>query len=267
MPFDKKYLTIIVLVASLLVLGVYLKPQSKIVENNNALPLEVSEPTGAVVSKTDSVPADVKVESRRKKSKSPEKLAKQAAKKDVEDERRQAKKEANKAARLAKSGNKESEFEKQERKAERQLNKRNKRMQSKAWWNKGGGKKTTGLELSDEQKSEMDTKLLALLDSRQQLGQQLQPLWASNRDALANGDRDLIASNLERMERLQAQWQQERRNAIMDILNSLDEQQLAALADSGGGIADMNWLDYDLGKNIDRGEKQQKNNRRRKPEN
>ncbi len=160
------------------------------------------------------------------------------------------------------SDNDEAEAEKQARRAERRQHNFNQRMQDKAWWNKGGNK-LAGLALTDQQKTDMNTQLQTLLSTRDQLATELQPLWESNRDALASGNIGLIASNLESIDRLEAQWQQERRNTMIEILESLDSEQLAGLAQANSSVSTLDWLDIDL----DKGTQRPQSNRQAQREN
>lgn len=156
----------------------------------------------------------------------------------------------------------ETEAEKQARRAERRQHNFNQRMQDKAWWNKGGNK-LAGLGLTDQQKTDMNTQLQTLLSTRDQLATELQPLWESNRDALASGNIGLVASNLENIDRLETQWQQERRNTMIEILESLDSEQLASLAQANSNISTLDWLDIDL----DKGAQRPQSNRQAQREN
>lgn len=179
--------------------------------------------------------------------------------------------EANRAERQARqqanrddANDGESQAERETGRAERRQQNVQERLQNKAWWNKRNSKQLAGLELSEQQQSDMDQRLQSLLDTRDQLGAELEPLWQSNRDALASGDVGLIASNLERIEQLESQWQVARRTAVIDILESLDNAQLAALAQADSDIATLNWLDISLEKGVDRprGNRRQQNNNR-----
>ncbi len=180
-------------------------------------------------------------------------------------EARRAERQARKQENQNNAGNdQESEADKQARRADRRRQNINQRTQEKAWWNKGGNQ-LADMNLTDQQKTDMDAHLQALLDTREQLGAELQPLWQSNKDALASGNVGLIASNLERIDSLENQWQTERRNTMVEILESLDSQQLAALAQSSSDIATLNWLDIELGKGVGRPQtdrQQRRQNRR-----
>ncbi len=271
MLIDKKYPAVILLIIMIVLLAGCNK------EEASEAPAEVesSPVTAAPVSETPPQPPQVvtltaeqrdarKAERQTKREQrlaelTPEELAAREAKRE--------------ARRLAKQENpsdsEETEADKQARRAERRRQNLNQRTQDKAWWNKGGNK-LAALELSDQQKTDMDSQLQTLLDTREQLGAELQPLWASNRDALASGNVGLIASNLENIDRLETQWQTERRNAMVEILESLDSQQMAALAQSSSDISSLNWLDIDLSKGIERPQtdrQQQRQNRRQNGKN
>lgn len=177
---------------------------------------------------------------------------------------REARRAARRDAKQNDSDTPETEVEKQARQAQRRKDKKNERLQQKEWWNKLGNKNTE-LALSEQQITEFNTKLQELLVTREQIGTQLQPLWQSNQEALASGNIGLISSNLENIERLESQWQAQRRAASMAILESLDNQQLAALSKAGGDIASLNWINVTLDKDLQKPQsnrQQQRANRR-----
>lgn len=138
------------------------------------------------------------------------------------------------------------------------------RIQQKSWWNTRNGQ-LGELSLEESQITSFDTAVSTLMEIRKTLAPELESLWQSNREALASGDTRLIASNLERIDTLEAQWNEAKRNTTLEIIDSLDSEQLAVLSDAGGDIVTMDWLNIDLGRGVSKplsSQQEQKRQRR-----
>lgn len=227
---------------------------------------EEPETTETSVEETTSdQPADVVEESTDQKVGSVESFdadreaaRKQATESVLTDEGRAAKRAARQARRqAAKAENPKSDSpQTSEEKAAKQAERQQKRRLEKAWWNKGKSDDV----FDENQVEQFNQQVVALLNQQQELGAELRALYNSNEQALRSGDLDQLENNLQEITALRSQWEEARAALVLDILSSLDSEQLAALAEQGEKITSLNWMNQELEKGMPDKPKRRDNN-------
>ncbi len=182
---------------------------------------------------------------------------------------RKKQKEENKSTREKKPKSKnQTDEEKQLKNKVRRDKKIDKKLIQKTWWNKKGGSKIEGMELSEEVKAIMDEQVKELLKTRKLMGEQLAKLKIDGQQALATGDIAVIERHLKSIGELENLWAIERQSAMLTVIGELSSEQLMALSQAGGGISALDWFDFDLSKGATKppkkNQKGNNNNKRKK---